>query len=146
MSDHVSILNNADWNTGFRYHNFLLSPPFPPALSVSAQGGETPYTDFNAKLFNSCTPAVPLSTTFQSSSDPCCAACRSGIELVLNSKVQSVSKNCVSVAGPGGHVVDIPFGACVWATGVAMSPLVKQLQVGGVVRYCSLALRELWSG
>ena len=54
---------------------------------------------------------------------------RSGIELVLNSKVQSVRKNCVSVAGPGGHVVDIPFGACVWATGVAMSPLVKQLQV-----------------
>ena len=49
---------------------------------------------------------------------------------MLNSKVQSVSKNCVSVAGPGGHVVDIPFGACVWATGVAMSPLVKQLQVG----------------
>ena len=55
--------------------------------------------------------------------------CRSGIELVLNSKVQSVSKNRVSVSGPGGKVVDIPFGACVWATGVAMHPLVKQLQV-----------------
>lgn len=53
---------------------------------------------------------------------------RSGIELVLNSKVQSVEKNKVTVAGPGGSTVDIPFGACVWATGVAMSPLVKQLQ------------------
>lgn len=48
---------------------------------------------------------------------------------MLNSKVQSVEKNKVTVAGPGGSTVDIPFGACVWATGVAMSPLVKQLQV-----------------
>lgn len=58
-----------------------------------------------------------------------CAGCRSGIELVLNSKVQSVAKNTVSVAGPGGQVVNIPFGACVWATGVAMHPLIRQLQV-----------------
>ncbi|KAK9812482.1 hypothetical protein WJX73_003352 [Symbiochloris irregularis] len=53
---------------------------------------------------------------------------RSGIELVLNSRVQSVAKNKVSVVGPNKEVTDIPFGACVWATGVAMSPLTKQLQ------------------
>lgn len=26
------------------------------------------------------------------------------------------------------ETTDIPFGACVWATGVAMNPLVRQLQ------------------
>ena len=60
---------------------------------------------------------------------------------MLNSKVQSVAKNVVSVAGPGGHVVDIPFGACVWATGVAMSPLVKQLQVCGCAEF---GVRDWW--
>ena len=28
----------------------------------------------------------------------------------------------------GAQVTELPFGACVWATGIAMHPLVKQLQ------------------
>ena len=47
---------------------------------------------------------------------------------MLNSKVQSVRQNCVTVSGPDG-VNDIPFGASIWATGVAMHPLLKDLQV-----------------
>ncbi len=54
---------------------------------------------------------------------------RAGIELVLNSKVQAVRKNVVCVSNADGSVREIPFGACVWATGVAMHPLVKQLKV-----------------
>ena len=57
-------------------------------------------------------------------------ACREGIDLVLNSRVASVSRNVVTVVdGKKNETCDIPFGACVWATGVAMHPLVKQLQV-----------------
>ena len=57
-------------------------------------------------------------------------ACREGIDLVLNSRVASVSKGCVSVVDMKQNKTgEIPFGACVWATGVAMHPLVKQLQV-----------------
>lgn len=56
--------------------------------------------------------------------------CREGIDLVLNSRVASVSRNMVSVVdAKKNETSDIPFGACVWATGVAMHPLVKQLQV-----------------
>lgn len=54
---------------------------------------------------------------------------RAGIELVLNSKVQAVRKNVVCVSNADGSTREIPFGACVWATGVAMHPLVKQLKV-----------------
>ena len=56
--------------------------------------------------------------------------CREGIDLVLNSRVESVSRNVVTVVdSKKNESSDIPFGACVWATGVAMHPLVKQLQV-----------------
>lgn len=58
---------------------------------------------------------------------PVCV-CRSGIQLVLNSKVQSVGKHSVQV-DTNGSITTIPFGACVWSTGVAMHPLIKQLQV-----------------
>ena len=55
---------------------------------------------------------------------------------MLNSRVASVGRNCVTVVDSRkGETSDIPFGACVWATGVAMHPLVKQLQVG-----CSFVL------
>ena len=47
---------------------------------------------------------------------------------MLNSKVQSVEKNSVQI-DTNGKISTIPFGACVWSTGVAMHPLVKQLQV-----------------
>ena len=49
---------------------------------------------------------------------------------MLNSRVASVGRNCVTVVDSRkNETSDIPFGACVWATGVAMHPLVKQLQV-----------------
>ena len=49
---------------------------------------------------------------------------------MLNSRVASVSRNVVTVVdSKKNETSDIPFGACVWATGVAMHPLVKQLQV-----------------
>jgi len=61
---------------------------------------------------------------------PCVVTCREGIDLVLNSRVASVSRNMVSVVdAKKNETSDIPFGACVWATGVAMHRLVKQLQV-----------------
>lgn len=52
---------------------------------------------------------------------------RNGIDLVLNTKVKAVNRNSVMVADNSGHERDIPFGACVWATGVAMHPLIKQV-------------------
>ena len=53
---------------------------------------------------------------------------RNGIELVLNSRVQSVGPNTVTTVDKDGNTNEIPFGACVWATGIAMNPLVKELQ------------------
>jgi NADH:ubiquinone reductase (non-electrogenic) len=53
---------------------------------------------------------------------------RNGIELVLNSRVSSVSSDCVTTVDKEGLETRIPFGACVWATGIAMNPLVKDLQ------------------
>ena len=60
--------------------------------------------------------------------EPLQVLCRTGIQLVLNSKVQSVEKNRVQI-DTNGKISTIPFGACIWSTGVAMHPLVKQLQV-----------------
>ncbi|KIY96076.1 NADH dehydrogenase, extrinsic [Monoraphidium neglectum] len=53
--------------------------------------------------------------------------CR-GIDLVLNSRVASVRDGYVTVVNKAGQEQEIKFGACVWATGIAMNPLVKQLQ------------------
>lgn len=53
---------------------------------------------------------------------------RNGIELVLNSRVQAVAQDSVTVVDTEGKATEIPFGACVWATGIAMHPLIKQLQ------------------
>jgi NADH:ubiquinone reductase (non-electrogenic) len=53
---------------------------------------------------------------------------RNGIDLVLNSRVQSVSYDRVTTVDKDGSETEIPFGACVWATGIAMNPLVKDLQ------------------
>ncbi|KAK9914887.1 hypothetical protein WJX75_001929 [Coccomyxa subellipsoidea] len=54
---------------------------------------------------------------------------REGIDLVLNSRVASVAANKVAVVNSQtNETSEIPFGACVWATGVAMHPLIKQLQ------------------
>lgn len=53
---------------------------------------------------------------------------RNGIELVLNSRVQAISSDSVTTVDKEGHTMNIPYGACVWATGIAMHPLIKQLQ------------------
>lgn len=47
---------------------------------------------------------------------------------VLNSRVQRVDNGAVSVLDKENNETVINFGACVWATGVAMNPLVKKLQ------------------
>jgi hypothetical protein len=51
-----------------------------------------------------------------------------GIELLLNSRVLGVSDKSVKVANKVDQEADIPFGACVWATGLGMHPLVHQLK------------------
>lgn len=55
---------------------------------------------------------------------PCCA----GIDLVLNSRVVGVRDGHVSVVNKANEEKEIAFGACVWATGIAMNPLVKEIQ------------------
>lgn len=54
---------------------------------------------------------------------------RGGINLVFNSRVAAVDKEQVTVVNNlTKEEYTIPFGACVWSTGVAMHPLLKQLQ------------------
>lgn len=54
---------------------------------------------------------------------------RSRIDLVFNSRVSAVSEGEVTVVNNNTkEEYTIPFGACVWSTGVAMHPLLKQLQ------------------
>jgi NADH:ubiquinone reductase (non-electrogenic) len=53
---------------------------------------------------------------------------RAGIESLLNSRVAAVKDGSVSIVGPDKKEYEVPFGACVWATGIAMNPLVRQLQ------------------
>lgn len=57
-------------------------------------------------------------------------ACRmaAGIKLVLNSRVAAVEDGCVKVVNKANETTDIKFGACVWATGIAMNPLIKMMQ------------------
>lgn len=53
---------------------------------------------------------------------------RSGIECVLNTRVAAVRQGEVTLVNSlTKEETIVPFGACVWATGVAMHPLVKQL-------------------
>ena len=42
---------------------------------------------------------------------------RNGIDLVLNSRVAEVGRDSVSVINKEGVKEELPFGACVWATG-----------------------------
>jgi len=54
---------------------------------------------------------------------------RSEIDLVFNSRVSAVSEGEVTVVNNNTkEEYSIPFGACVWSTGVAMHPLLKKLQ------------------
>ena len=47
---------------------------------------------------------------------------------ILNSRVTGVDAGNVTIADKQGNETQVPFGACVWATGVAMNPLIKQMQ------------------
>lgn len=47
---------------------------------------------------------------------------------VLNSRVTRVDAGEVTIIDKDGSETALPFGACVWATGVAMNPLIKSLQ------------------
>lgn len=47
---------------------------------------------------------------------------------MLNSRVASVSDGVVTVVNKANEVKEITFGACVWATGIAMNPLIKAIQ------------------
>lgn len=47
---------------------------------------------------------------------------------MLNSRVVGVRDGHVSVVNKAGEESEIAFGACVWATGIAMNPLVKEIQ------------------
>ena len=51
---------------------------------------------------------------------------RNHIDLILNTKVKAVQRHSVTVSDGAGQEREIPFGACVWATGVAMHPVIKQ--------------------
>ena len=48
---------------------------------------------------------------------------------MLNSRVVSVRDGHVAVVNKAGEEKEIEFGACVWATGIAMNPLVKEIQM-----------------
>lgn len=41
--------------------------------------------------------------------------------------MKGVAPDAVTVVNKEGNEYEIPFGACVWATGVAMHPVVKLL-------------------
>lgn len=52
-----------------------------------------------------------------------------GIEAVLNARVAAVERFVVRVVdAQTEQEMEIPFGACVWATGVAMNPLLHGLR------------------
>jgi len=50
---------------------------------------------------------------------------RNGIDLVLNTKVSGVKEGYVTVVDKEQRETEIPFGACIWATGIAKNPLVQ---------------------
>ncbi|GAB4816314.1 hypothetical protein N2152v2_003360 [Parachlorella kessleri] len=53
---------------------------------------------------------------------------REGIQLKLNTKVLAVDPGVLHVQPLGEPEQTLPFGTCVWATGVGMHPLVKSLE------------------
>ena len=53
---------------------------------------------------------------------------RAGIKLVLNSRVASVGDGVLSIINKAGETQEVEFGACVWATGIAMNPLLRSIQ------------------
>jgi NADH:ubiquinone reductase (non-electrogenic) len=53
---------------------------------------------------------------------------REGVQLMLNHRVKAVSETAVTLADKQGVESSVPCGVCVWTTGIAAHPLVKQLQ------------------
>lgn len=47
---------------------------------------------------------------------------------MLNSRVSAIDEGQLTITDSAGQQQSIPFGACCWATGVALHPLVKHLQ------------------
>ncbi|KAL3151414.1 tubulin alpha 1 [Trebouxia sp. C0009 RCD-2024] len=52
---------------------------------------------------------------------------RNGVELLINTKVESINADELTLKGKEGSQT-VPYGACVWATGVSMHPLTAHLQ------------------
>lgn len=58
-------------------------------------------------------------------------ACRNGVEVLINTKVESIDHDTLTLVRQDKeekHSQTVAYGACVWATGVAMHPLTKHLQ------------------
>lgn len=56
---------------------------------------------------------------------------RNGVEVLINTKVESITPDALTLVKQGGGEEEsqtVAYGACVWATGVAMHPLTKHLQ------------------
>lgn len=83
---------------------------------TSSRGGAASWMGFSLARFTSCLTWCDLTCH------------HAGIKLVLNSRVASVSEREVQVVNKANETASIKFGACVWATGVAMNPLLKSLQ------------------
>lgn len=52
---------------------------------------------------------------------------RTGIECLTNTKVQGVQDDGVKVLLKDGTATTVPFGACVWCTGIKLNPLAQAL-------------------
>lgn len=53
---------------------------------------------------------------------------RSDINLLLQTKVAGVERDFVRLVDKDGNAQELPFGACVWCTGIKLNPLAQQLQ------------------
>jgi len=53
---------------------------------------------------------------------------RAGVDLLLGTKVEGVDDRSVRLVNPQGEKVELPYGACVWCTGIRLNPLASQLQ------------------
>ncbi|KAA6425152.1 MAG: hypothetical protein FRX49_04647 [Trebouxia sp. A1-2] len=54
-----------------------------------------------------------------------------GVEVLINTKVESIDADALTLVSQGKeekHSQTVAYGACVWATGVAMHPLTQHLQ------------------
>lgn len=118
--------------------SFIVVGGGPTGVEVAAELHDMVYEDL-AKLYPSLIPDVRISIVelmdhVLSTYDRAISIYtgeqfkRAGIALVLNSRVAGVRDGYVSVVNKANETTEIPFGACVWATGIAMNPLVKELQ------------------